>query len=106
MTAFEKSKKLLIIGIIGCLLYVTGDFLFAATGSGRHRKQGLLCECGPDADLVCALRYRTDRDHDRSGMEESDPAKEYMGENCCHVLQSDGLTGCSRKSAGIASMAR
>ena len=26
-----KNKKLLITGIIGCLLYVTGDFLFAAT---------------------------------------------------------------------------
>ena len=28
----RTSKKLLIIGIIGCLLYVVGDFLFAATG--------------------------------------------------------------------------
>lgn len=28
----EKSRKLLWIGIIGCLLYVIGDFLFAATG--------------------------------------------------------------------------
>ncbi len=32
MTAYEKNKKLLIIGIVGCLLYVIGDFLFAATG--------------------------------------------------------------------------
>ena len=28
----KTSKKLLIVGIIGCLLYVVGDFLFAATG--------------------------------------------------------------------------
>ena len=28
----KTSKKLLIIGIIGCLLYVIGDFLLAATG--------------------------------------------------------------------------
>ena len=32
MTVYEKSKKLLIAGIVGCLLYVAGDFLFAATG--------------------------------------------------------------------------
>lgn len=32
MDASEKSKKLLIAGIIGCLMYVAGDFLFAATG--------------------------------------------------------------------------
>ena len=31
----EKTKQLLIIGIIGCLLYVIGDFLFAATGKGQ-----------------------------------------------------------------------
>lgn len=31
----KKSKRLLIIGIIGCLLYVIGDFLFAATGKGQ-----------------------------------------------------------------------
>ena len=31
----EKSKRLLLIGIIGCLLYVIGDFLFAATGNGQ-----------------------------------------------------------------------
>lgn len=35
MTAAEKSKRLLILGIIGCLLYVIGDFLFAATGKGQ-----------------------------------------------------------------------
>ncbi len=34
-TSYETSKKLLIAGIIGCLLYVTGDFLFAATGKGQ-----------------------------------------------------------------------
>jgi hypothetical protein len=31
----EKTRKLMIIGIIGCLLYVAGDFLFAATGKGQ-----------------------------------------------------------------------
>ncbi len=31
----EKSKRLLLIGIIGCLFYVIGDFLFAATGKGQ-----------------------------------------------------------------------
>lgn len=35
MTYTEKSKRLLIIGIIGCMLFVFGDFLFAATG--RHQ---------------------------------------------------------------------
>ena len=35
MSTFEKSKKLLYIGIAGCLLYVIGDFLFAATGKGQ-----------------------------------------------------------------------
>ena len=35
MATVEKSKKLLYIGIIGCLLYVIGDFLFAATGRGQ-----------------------------------------------------------------------
>lgn len=35
MATVEKSKKLLYIGIIGCLLYVVGDFLFAATGRGQ-----------------------------------------------------------------------
>ena len=35
MSAAEKSKRLLIVGIVGCLLYVIGDFLFAATGRGQ-----------------------------------------------------------------------
>ena len=35
MKKAEKSKRLLTIGIIGCLLYVIGDFLFAATGRGQ-----------------------------------------------------------------------
>lgn len=35
MTCYEKSKNLLAAGIIGCLLYVIGDFLFAATGRGQ-----------------------------------------------------------------------
>ena len=35
MTAAERTKRLLIIGIIGCLFYVIGDFLFAATGKGQ-----------------------------------------------------------------------
>ena len=28
----SKEKRALIVGMIGCLLYVIGDFLFAATG--------------------------------------------------------------------------
>ena len=32
MNEIEKSRKLLLIGIFGCLLFVIGDFLFAATG--------------------------------------------------------------------------
>ena len=28
----SKEKRALIAGMIGCLLYVIGDFLFAATG--------------------------------------------------------------------------
>ena len=35
MKTYEKNRNLLIIGIIGCLLYVTGDYLFAATGKGQ-----------------------------------------------------------------------
>ena len=35
MTVSERSKRLLLIGVIGCLLYVAGDFLFAATGKGQ-----------------------------------------------------------------------
>ena len=35
MKSFEKSRPLLTAGIVGCLLYVTGDFLFAATGRGQ-----------------------------------------------------------------------
>ena len=35
MSVKEKSKRFLIIGIIGCLLYVIGDFLFAATSKGQ-----------------------------------------------------------------------
>ena len=35
MSTAEKSKRLLILGIVGCLLYVLGDFLFAATGKGQ-----------------------------------------------------------------------
>ena len=31
----EKSKRLLLVGVVGCLLYVIGDFLFAATGRGQ-----------------------------------------------------------------------
>ena len=32
MTSKKCAQRLLFIGIIGCLLYVIGDFLFAATG--------------------------------------------------------------------------
>ena len=35
MKQSEKAKRLLIIGIVGCLLYVMGDFLYAATGKGQ-----------------------------------------------------------------------
>ena len=30
-----SSRRLLILGILGCLLYVAGDFLYAATGKGQ-----------------------------------------------------------------------
>ena len=33
--SITKRRNLLIIGIIGCLLYVVGDYLYAATGSGQ-----------------------------------------------------------------------
>ena len=35
MKTVEKTRKLIIVGIVGCLLYVAGDFLFAATGKGQ-----------------------------------------------------------------------
>ena len=35
MKSYERDKRFLIAGIVGCLLYVTGDFLFAATGKGQ-----------------------------------------------------------------------
>lgn len=35
MAAAERSRKLLLAGIAGCLLYVIGDFLFASTGKGQ-----------------------------------------------------------------------
>lgn len=35
MKTQDRSKQLLIIGIVGCLLYVAGDILFAATGRGQ-----------------------------------------------------------------------
>ena len=35
MNSAEKAKRLLIIGFAGCLLYVLGDFLYAATGKGQ-----------------------------------------------------------------------
>ena len=31
----SKEKRALIAGMIGCLLYVIGDFLFAATGEAK-----------------------------------------------------------------------
>lgn len=33
---YETARRRMIIGIIGCLLYVAGDFLFAATGKGQR----------------------------------------------------------------------
>ena len=42
-TAYGSSKRLLLIGIAGCLLYVAGDFLFAAAGRGQTtEKIGLM----------------------------------------------------------------
>ena len=35
MKTTERSKRLLLLGIAGCLLYVIGDFLFAATRKGQ-----------------------------------------------------------------------
>ena len=35
MKTKETSERLLILGITGCLLYVVGDFLFAATGKDQ-----------------------------------------------------------------------
>ena len=35
MSNAEKTGKLMLLGIAGCLLYVAGDFLFAATGRGQ-----------------------------------------------------------------------
>ena len=35
MKSVEKKRRLLIIGICGCLMYVIGDFLYAATGKGQ-----------------------------------------------------------------------
>ena len=35
MKTTERSKRLLLLGIAGCLLYVIGDFLFAATEKGQ-----------------------------------------------------------------------
>ncbi|MBQ9299993.1 MAG: hypothetical protein IJ214_05725 [Clostridia bacterium] len=35
MESEKKARKLMIIGIVGCLLYVLGDFLYAATGKGQ-----------------------------------------------------------------------
>ena len=31
----KQSKRLLVAGLIGCLLYVVGDFLYAVTGKGQ-----------------------------------------------------------------------
>ena len=48
MSVREKSKRFLIIGIIGCILYVIGDFLFAATGKGQTTESiaFILCDLG------------------------------------------------------------
>ncbi|MBR1709995.1 MAG: hypothetical protein IJ719_14400 [Clostridia bacterium] len=35
MESYQKTKKLMIVGIAGCLFYVIGDFLFAATGKNQ-----------------------------------------------------------------------
>ena len=31
----SKEKKAIVAGMVGCLLYVIGDFLFAATGKSQ-----------------------------------------------------------------------
>lgn len=36
----SKEKRALIAGMIGCLLYVIGDFLFAATGKSHGDRNG------------------------------------------------------------------
>ena len=35
MSNANKTRRLMLLGIAGCLLYVVGDFLFAATGRGQ-----------------------------------------------------------------------
>ena len=35
MSDAEKTRKWMLAGIAGCLLYVTGDFLYAAIGPGQ-----------------------------------------------------------------------
>lgn len=41
----KQSRKLLIVGIVGCLLYVAGDFLYAAAGKGQTTESiGLFCQ--------------------------------------------------------------
>lgn len=35
MKTAKKARTMLIVGIVGCLLYVIGDFLYAATGRGQ-----------------------------------------------------------------------
>ena len=32
---YDRAKRRLLLGILGCLLYVLGDFLYAATGIGQ-----------------------------------------------------------------------
>ena len=47
----SKEKRALIAGMIGCLLYVIGDFLFAATGKSQSTESiGLM--------VKVAYRYR------------------------------------------------
>ena len=31
----SKEKKAIVAGMVGCLLYVIGDFLFSATGKAK-----------------------------------------------------------------------
>lgn len=54
----SKEKRALIAGMIGCLLYVIGDFLFAATGKSQSTESiGLVllrekAKCGECKEAV------------------------------------------------------
>ena len=50
----SKEKRALIAGMIGCLLYVIGDFLFAATGKSQSTESiGLMVKVAYLTGTVC-----------------------------------------------------